>query len=201
MPELLLASRSPYRRQLLERLNLTFTCTAPEVDETPAPGETPEALARRLAHMKARALAPTEAHDLLIIGSDQVATLDGEQCLGKPGDHQRAVEQLRAASGKVVTFYTGLCIYDARTGTDETRCESVRAHFRPLTDTQIEQYLRQETPYDCAGAFKVEGLGICLFERLEGDDPNALIGLPLIQLTEMLQKAGLDPLLMPTASR
>jgi len=201
MPELLLASRSPYRRQLLERLNVPFTCVSPEVDETPFQGEAPEALARRLAYMKARALAPPGARDLLIIGSDQVATLDGIQCLGKPGDHQSAVEQLRAASGNMVTFYTGLSLYDARSGTDETRCESVRAYFRPLTDLQIEHYLRQETPYDCAGAFKVEGLGICLFERLEGDDPNALIGLPLIRLTEMLQKAGVDPLLMPTAPR
>lgn len=195
MPELLLASSSPYRRHLLERLGLPFTCASPAVDETPRAPETPEALARRLAQLKARALAPDGFRDRLIIGSDQVASLDGH-CLGKPGTHQNAVEQLRAASGRVVTFYTGLSLYDARVGTDETRCERIRAHFRVLTEEQIERYLRKEEPYDCAGAFKMEGLGICLFERLEGDDPNALIGLPLIQLTELLQNAGVDPLLL-----
>ncbi len=194
MLELLLASSSPYRRRLLERLGLPFTAASPEVDESPLEGESPESLARRLAQHKAQALAPSEPADLLIIGSDQVASLDGH-CLGKPGSYALALEQLRAASGRTVTFYTGLCLYDARTGQNETYCETFRAHFRPLTDTQIEHYLEKEEPYDCAGAFKMEGLGICLFERLEGDDPNALIGLPLIRLTELLQKAGVDPLL------
>lgn len=193
MPELLLASSSPYRRHLLERLGLPFTTASPEVVETPFEAEPPEALALRLARSKARALAPKEPTDLLIIGSDQVASLDG-RCLGKPGDHSSAFEQLRSASGRTVTFHTGLCLYDARTGVDETRCDTFRAHFRPLTEAQIDRYLKKEQPYDCAGAFKMEGLGICLFERLEGDDPNALIGLPLIRLTELLQNAGLDPL-------
>lgn len=193
MPELLLASSSPYRRQLLERLDLPFTTASPEIDETPLEGEAPESLALRLAQNKARALAPLEPADQLIIGSDQVASLDC-RCLGKPRSYTRAFEQLRAASGRTVTFYTGLCLYDARTGQNEIRCETFRAHFRALTDKQIEHYLKKEEPYDCAGAFKMEGLGICLFERLEGDDPNALIGLPLIRLTELLQNAGVDPL-------
>lgn len=196
MPELILASSSPYRRALLERLNLPFRCISPEVDETPLDGEAPDALAVRLARLKATALAPTGrcgSSTQLIIGSDQVASLDG-RCLGKPGDHPSAVEQLRAASGRTVTFYTGLCLLDTRQRKEEVRCETFRVHFRPLSDEQIECYLRKERPYDCAGAFKMEGLGICLFERLEGDDPSALIGLPLIRLTELLQNAGFDPL-------
>ncbi|WP_347329712.1 Maf family protein [Marinimicrobium locisalis] len=194
MPKLLLASSSPYRRQLLERLGLPFTTTSPEVDESPGVDEAPAALAERLAISKALALAPKTPQPLLIIGSDQVASLDGRP-LGKPGDHHRATEQLRAASGQRVTFYTGLCLYDARTGLHRSHCERFYVHFRPLTDAQIEAYLTKEAPYDCAGAFKMEALGIRLFERLEGEDPNALIGLPLIALTDMLLEAGVDPLL------
>ncbi len=194
MPELLLASSSPYRRALLERLGLPFKTASPEVDETPLDAEPPMALAERLAHLKARALAPEGTADQLIIGSDQVASL-GDSLLGKPGNFQNAFEQLRAASGRTVTFHTGLSLYDSRTQTDETWCETYFAHFRTLTDAQIQAYLKKEEPYDCAGAFKMEGLGICLFERLEGEDPNTLIGLPLIRLSKLLQKAGLDPLL------
>ncbi len=194
MPKLLLASSSPYRRQLLERLGLPFTTASPDVDESPLTNESPSALAQRLADSKARALAPQAPEPLLIIGSDQVASLDGKP-LGKPGNHHRATEQLQAASGREVTFYTGLCLYDARTGRQQSRCEMFKVHFRTLSDAQIETYLKKETPYDCAGAFKMEGLGIRLFERLEGNDPNALIGLPLIALTDFLLNAGVDPLL------
>lgn len=193
MRKLLLASSSPYRRQLLERLGLPFTTASPEVDESPLEGEAPAALARRLAERKALALAPETFQPLLIIGSDQVASLDGEP-LGKPGNHFRATEQLRAARGQTVTFYTGLCLYDARTGLQQSRCETFKVRFRTLSDAQIESYLKKETPYDCAGAFKMEGLGIRLFERLEGDDPNTLIGLPLIALTDLLLDVGVDPL-------
>lgn len=194
MPKLLLASSSPYRRQLLERLGLAFTTASPDIDESPRPHETPADLALRLAESKAQALAPSSAQALLIIGSDQVASLDGEP-LGKPGDHERATQQLRAASGREVTFYTGLSLYDARTGQRQSRCEIFRVLFRALSDSQIDSYLKKETPYDCAGAFKMEGLGIRLFKRLEGDDPNTLIGLPLIALTDLLLEAGVDPLL------
>lgn len=194
MLKLLLASSSPYRRQLLERLGLAFTTASPDVDESPQANETPAALALRLAESKAQALAPHSSQPLLIIGSDQVASLDGGP-LGKPGNHQRAAEQLRAASGRQVTFYTGISLYDARTGQQQSRCETFKVHFRTLSDTQIESYLRKEAPYDCAGAFKMEGLGIRLFERLEGHDPNTLIGLPLIALIDLLLNAGVDPLL------
>lgn len=193
MLRLLLASSSPYRRQLLERLGLPFDCQSPDIDETPAPGEMPETLARRLAQGKAQALAEPAPTAQLIIGSDQVACLNGKT-LGKPGDHANAKAQLAAASGQTVTFYTGLCLHDNRTGTSETRCDTYRVHFRTLSEAQIEHYLIRETPYDCAGSFKAEGLGIRLFERMEGADPNSLIGLPLITLTDLLLSAGVDPL-------
>ncbi|WP_341937119.1 Maf family protein [Marinimicrobium sp. C2-29] len=193
MLRLLLASSSPYRRQLLERLGLPFDCQSPDIDETPAPGEPPEALARRLAQGKAQALATPPPTDQLIIGSDQVACLNGKT-LGKPGNHTNAKAQLAAASGQTVTFYTGLCLHDNRTGRSETRCDTYRVHFRTLSEAQIESYLAKETPYDCAGSFKAEGLGIRLFERMEGTDPNSLIGLPLIALTDLLLSAGVDPL-------
>ncbi len=185
---LILASSSPFRRELLAKLGLPFQCDSPEIDETPRPGETAEALVERLAEAKARAVA--ERHpDALIIASDQVALLDG-RILGKPGDHAGAVEQLRAASGKVVRFFTSLALLDAESG--RLQCEVVpfAVHFRPLEEAQIENYLRREQPYQCAGAFKSEGLGIALFEKLEGDDPNTLVGLPLIRLVRMLEAAG-----------
>lgn len=192
MPPLILASTSPYRREVLAKLWLPFEVAAPDVDEDAAPGEAPEALVQRLAEAKARAVA---AHHpgALIIGSDQVAVLDGE-VIGKPGDHARAAQQLRAASGKAVLFLTGLCLFDGRSGVAQVDMVPFRVVFRELSDEQIEGYLTRERPYNCAGSFKSEGLGISLFARLEGDDPNALIGLPLIRLVDMLATAGVNPL-------
>jgi septum formation protein len=191
-PELVLASTSPYRRSLLERLGLPFATAAPDVDEAALPDETPPDLVTRLAEAKARALA--HAHPgALIIGSDQVAAMD-DAVLGKPGNRERAIAQLGRASGRVLTFYTGLCLLNTGTGRCQTVCEPFRVHFRRLSPAQIEGYIAREQPFNCAGSFKSEGLGIALFERLEGDDPNALVGLPLIRLIGMLAAEGLDPL-------
>jgi septum formation protein len=192
MPILVLASTSPYRRSLLARLGLPFETATPRTDETPLPDEAPESLVTRLAEAKARAIA-ADYPGALIVGSDQVAVLDGS-ILGKPGHHAGAVAQLSAARGRQVQFLTGLCLLDTRN--NRSRCCAVPFDvvFRQLTDEQIEHYLRHEQPYDCAGSFKSEGLGIALFERLEGDDPNALMGLPLIALTKMLASAGIDAL-------
>lgn len=187
---LILASSSPYRRELLSRLGLDFQCISPDIDETSLTDETPQALVTRLAQQKAEAIAKHHPH-ALIIGSDQVATLQG-RIIGKPGDHDRAVDQLRHASGQKVTFYTGLCLYNSDSGHSQVICESFHVHFKTLDDQTIERYLNIEKPYNCAGSFKSEGLGIVLFERLEGDDPNALIGLPLIKLTEMMANEGLN---------
>ncbi|BCU06810.1 Maf family protein [Allochromatium tepidum] len=189
---LILASTSPYRRALLERLGLPFSTAAPDVDEHRHPSESPADLVRRLAEAKARAVALNHP-DALIIGSDQVACLD-DAILGKPGDHQTAITQLERASGRCVLFQTGLCVLDARSGQVQTLVEPFRVHFRVLSRARIEGYLERERPYDCAGSFKSEGLGIALFERLEGDDPAALIGLPLIRLIPLLEAAGLCPL-------
>lgn len=188
--KLILASTSPFRRELLGKLGLPFETDSPEVDETRLDGESPEALVARLAEAKARAVAGRHP-DGLIIGSDQVA-VNGDAILGKPGTRERAIEQLRASSGKRVTFQTGLCLYDA--GRDWAQVEVVpfSVVFRPLSDRQIESYVDKEQPLNCAGSFKSEGLGIALFERLEGDDPNALIGLPLIRLVRMLETAGIE---------
>ncbi|MBK1716806.1 Maf family nucleotide pyrophosphatase [Thiocystis violacea] len=191
-PPLVLASTSVYRRALLERLGLEFTTAAPRVDETRRPGEPPAVLVRRLAEAKARAVAETHP-DALIIGSDQVACLD-EAVLGKPGNRATAIAQLEQASGRCVLFQTGLCLLDARTGLAQTLVEPFKVHFRNLDRARIEAYLDRESPYDCAGGFKSEGLGIVLFERLEGDDPNALVGLPLIRLISLLETLGLHPL-------
>ncbi|MEW5755952.1 MAG: nucleoside triphosphate pyrophosphatase [Pseudomonadota bacterium] len=189
---LVLASTSPYRKELLQRLGLPFETAAPEVDESRAPGELAEDLVRRLAEQKARAVA-ARFPDSLIIGSDQVAVL-GDTILGKPGTHERAVEQLTAASGRHVSFLTGLCLHNSRTGHSQVDMIPFHVVFRHLTPRQIEHYLRQEQPYNCAGSFKSEGLGIALFERLEGDDPTALIGLPLIRLVRMLEREGISVL-------
>ena len=185
---LVLASTSPFRRALLERLGLAFETVAPDTDETRLPGEPPEQLVRRLAEAKARAGA-ARFPDALIIGSDQVAVC-GDEVLGKPGDHARAHTQLLRLSGHTVDFHTGLCLYDARS--DRARVDMVpfAVRFRRLDAAQIERYLRREQPYNCAGSFKSEGLGISLFEALQGDDPNALIGLPLIRLVSWLNDAG-----------
>jgi len=193
VPDLILASSSPYRRQLLARLGLPFEHHSPNIDETPLPGELPQTLACRLAESKAQALHDPAHSDRLIIGSDQVASLDGTP-LGKPGSHSRATDQLIAASGRTLTFYTGLCLHDSRTNKSQTLCETFEVTFRALSPEQIENYLNQEQPYDCAGAFKAEGLGVALFESTSGRDANSLIGLPLIALTGLLLEAGVDPL-------
>ena len=186
--QLVLASTSPFRRELLSRLAIPFEILAPDVDESPLPGEPPEELVQRLSEAKARAGA-AQFPRALVIGSDQVAVVDGE-VLGKPGGHERAVAQLRKLSGKTVTFLTGLCLYDAASGEANTRLVPFRVRFRTLDEARIERYLRREQPYNCAGSFKSEALGITLFEGMEGDDPTALIGLPLITLTSLLTKAG-----------
>jgi septum formation protein len=185
---LILASTSPYRRELLGRLGLPFDVANPQTDESPLPGETPEAMALRLSEAKARAVADNHP-EALIIGSDQVATVDGK-IYGKPGTHERAVEQLRALSGKTVNFFTGLCLLNARTGQAEVRGIPTLVTFRDLSDAEIENYLHREPAYNCAGSAKSEGLGIALLHSMRGDDPNALIGLPLIALCDMLRRQG-----------
>ncbi|SFP90349.1 MAF protein [Geopseudomonas sagittaria] len=190
MLPLILASSSPYRRALLERLRLPFDCQAPEIDESPLPGESAEQLVCRLAEQKSRALASRHQQHL-IIGSDQVAALD-RQILGKPHTFERAREQLRAASGASVTFYTGLCLHNSQSGHTQTACVPFTVHFRPLDDASIERYLRLEQPYDCAGSFKSEGLGISLFRSTSGEDATSLIGLPLIRLVDMLLAEGVQ---------
>lgn len=192
MTTLVLASTSPYRKILLERLGIDFETASPKTDETALAGETPEALVPRLAEAKARAIA-SDYSDALIIGSDQVAVLDGA-ILGKPGDHQTATQQLRNASGREVKFLTGLCLLNTRTGQAHVKLVPFSVVFRELSEAQIQYYLNQEKPYDCAGSFKSEGLGISLFERLDGEDPNALIGLPLIELIRLLSAEGVDVL-------
>jgi septum formation protein len=186
--KLILASSSPYRRELLERLKIPFEVMAPEVDETPRPGEMPEKLVERLAVEKAQKIAG-QMPGTLVIGSDQVAVYNGS-IVGKPHSHDKAVEQLRSASGRTVTLYTGLVLVNA--DTQGVQCEVIpyRVTFRALTEAQIESYLRQEQPYSCAGSVKSEGLGIALLEKFEGDDPNTLIGLPLIRLVRMLENEG-----------
>ncbi|MFO7642702.1 MAG: Maf family protein [Candidatus Competibacteraceae bacterium] len=189
---LILASTSPFRRDLLARLGLPFTVQAPDADETPQPGEDAPTLVARLATDKAQVVARHHP-EALIIGSDQAAVLDDE-IIGKPGDHERAVAQLRRASGRMMTFYTGLCLLDSASGQRQVAVEPFRVVFRTLTEPRIERYLRREQPYQCAGSFKSEGLGIALFERLEGDDPTSLIGLPLIRLIRMLEAVGMTVL-------
>lgn len=186
---LILASSSPFRREVLGKLGLAFDHHSPDIDESARADERPTDLVLRLARAKADALAASHP-DALIIGSDQVAVIDGE-VLGKPGDHANARAQLRRASGRRVTFLTGLCLLDAASGRHQTGCERFQVHFRTLRDDQIERYIEQEQPFNCAGSFKSEGLGIVLFKALEGRDPNALIGLPLIMLTDFLAAEGI----------
>jgi len=186
--QLVLASTSPFRRDLLNRLGISFKTANPQTDESPLPGESPENTALRLSEAKARAVAHLFP-DALIIGSDQVAILDG-QVYGKPGTHDNAVRQLQTMRGKTVNFYTGLCLLDAKSGTAQICGIPTLVTFRNLTDGEIENYLRREQPYNCAGAAKSEGLGIAIIARMQGDDPNALIGLPLIALCDLLRKAG-----------
>jgi len=193
MSTIILASTSPYRRALLEKLGLAFECAAPATDETPHAGEAPRQLVTRLAQEKAQSLAQKyPAH--LIIGSDQVCVLDGE-ITGKPHTVENARQQLMKARGNIVTFYTGLALYNSATGHLQTECEPFDVHFRHLSEQEIDDYLRKENPLNCAGSFKSEGLGIALFERLEGRDPNTLVGLPLIALCQMLRREQYNPLL------
>ena len=192
MPQLILASTSRYRCELLERLRLSFDVVSPEVDEAALPGEAPAALAQRLALAKARAVAQRHP-GAVVIGSDQVADLHGE-AIGKPGTHERAVAQLRRMRGQDVVFQTAVAVVCAATGYSESALVPVTVRLRRLTDAEIEHYLRTEQPYDCAGSAKAETLGIALLDAIESNDPTALIGLPLIKTCALLREAGLDPL-------
>lgn len=188
-PQLILGSTSAYRRELLLRLRLPFSVESPQVDETPLAGEPPAALAARLALAKAQAVA-ARFPDAVVIGSDQVADLNG-QSLGKPGTHARAVVQLQQMSGQTVVFQTAVAVVCQRSGFCEQALAPVRVQFRALTDTEIENYLQAEQPYDCAGSAKSEGLGIALLRRIDNDDPTALVGLPLIRTAALLRAAGI----------
>lgn len=190
MLPLLLASSSPYRRQLLDRLRLPFVCASPDIDESHRPQESAAELVKRLAREKAMALA-AQFPDHLIIGSDQVAVL-GEQILGKPHTFERALQQLSASSGKSVSFLTGLALYNSRSGQCQIDCVPFTVHMRKLDQARISRYLHTEQPYDCAGSFKAEGLGVSLFRSTEGPDATSLIGLPLIRLVDMLAAEGVD---------
>lgn len=197
MPEftprtLILGSTSPYRRELLSRLRIPFEVAAPDVDESPLPQETPPQLACRLAMSKARVVAARHPASI-VIGSDQVADLDG-LALGKPGNYERALRQLQQMRGRTVIFQTAVAVVCQETGFAQSDLAQVKVHFRDLTDAQIDAYLRAETPYDCAGSAKSEGLGIALLSAIDNDDPTALIGLPLIRTCRMLEAAGI-PLL------
>ena len=187
-PRIVLASTSRYRAELLHRLVADFDRVAPAVDEPELPGEAPRERAQRLAIAKAAVIA-RDCHDALVIGSDQVAAL-GSSVLHKPGNSENAHQQLRASSGNIVDFFTGLCVIDTRTGKLANTLDHTRVVFRELTDAEIERYLALEKPFDCAGSFKSEGAGIALFERIESEDPTALIGLPLIALAGLLRNAG-----------
>ena len=189
-PALLLASSSPFRRQLLDKLGLDFIHQSPDIDESPLADESPVALVMRLAREKAGALAGSHP-DTLIIGSDQVAVI-GDRVLGKPGNREKAIEQLSAANGQRVTFLTGLCLLNTATGRTQVACDPFHVQFRTLRPAQIERYVDAEQPLNCAGSFKSEGLGIVLFKAMEGRDPNTLVGLPLILLTEFLAAEGIS---------
>ncbi|GAB4041718.1 MAG: Maf family nucleotide pyrophosphatase [Rubrivivax sp.] len=193
MPPLVLGSTSRYRRELLARLRLPFETDAPRVAETPRPGETPAALALRLALEKGREVAGRHP-DAIVIGADQVCDLAGEP-IGKPGTHERAVAQLSRLSGRSAVFQTALAVLRPGTGFERVELAPVTVRFRTLSAAEIERYLRLEQPYDCAGSAKCETLGIALLEAIESDDPTALVGLPLIRLSALLREAGLDPLL------
>ena len=190
MPTIVLGSSSPFRKQLLNKLIDQFDTCSPDIDETPMEGEIPEALVRRLALGKAKAVA-SQKPGTLIITSDQVSVLNGA-INGKPGNFDNAFKQLKNSSGNTVTFFTSLCLYDASTADYQLDVETFTVHFRQLSDEQITRYLQKETPFNCAGSFKSEGLGISLFTEMRGRDPNTLIGLPLIRLVEMLDVAGIQ---------
>ncbi len=189
-PRLILGSSSPFRKMLLESLMVPFDTANPDIDETPLDVETPIELVERLAIAKAQEIAKSNP-DSLIIGSDQVA-LHGDDIVGKPHKHENAVKQLKAASGKKIELFTGLALINSSTGNIQSEVVPFRVHFKELSDNVIERYLRKEEPYNCAGSVRSEGLGVALFERFDGDDPNALIGLPLIRLVAMLENQGFD---------
>lgn len=193
LPKLILASTSPYRKQILEKLAIPFEAREPQCDETPLDGESAKALVLRLAQLKAQSCSHDTDSPELIIGSDQVCVIDG-RIVGKPHTRDNAIQQLSQASGKIITFYTGVALYNSQTKQTTTELDRFNVHFRPLTQAQIEYYVDLEQPLHCAGSFKSEGLGIALFERLEGKDPNALIGLPLITLINMLEQQGITVL-------
>lgn len=188
--KLVLASTSPYRRSLLDRLKIDYVCDSPDIDESPLPGEFIEDMVVRLAVSKARAVAVRHP-DALVIGSDQSAELNG-RALDKPGNFENAMAQLRQASGQRIVFQTGLCLLNTGSDHQQTACVPYTVVFRELSSEKIERYLNKEQPYNCAGSFKSEGLGITLFEKFEGEDPNALIGLPLIRLIGFLENEGFE---------
>ena len=190
--KLILGSTSPFRKELLDRLQIEFSCASPNVDETPVENESIEDMVMRLSELKAEAVAEQiKGQDALIIGSDQSAVLNGKP-LTKPGNFDNAVKQLTDASGQRIVFQTGLCLLNTRTGKKQTICEPYTVVFKKLSALTIERYLKKEEPYNCAGSFKSEGLGIALFEKFEGEDPNSLIGLPLIKLIGMLENEGIE---------
>jgi septum formation protein len=190
MTKLILGSSSPFRKELLKRLCIDFETDNPDIDESALPGENPIQLVERLAVEKAKAVAKRHP-DALIIGSDQVA-LHGDEIVGKPHTHENAVAQLKTASGKKIELFTGLALFNSQTNTVQSEVVPFTVHFKTLSDEVIENYLRKEQPYNCAGSVRSEGLGIALLERFEGDDPNALIGLPLIRLVNMLENEGVN---------
>ncbi|WP_272682598.1 nucleoside triphosphate pyrophosphatase [Providencia sp. PROV124] len=192
MKSIILASTSTYRQALLKKLGLPFLAVAPNIDESPILNESAQALVMRLSHAKANALSAQYSQHL-IIGSDQVCVIDNK-IMGKPHNFENAFQQLKSALGNKVTFYTGLCLLDTETDKFNVQCELFHVHFRQLSDAEITNYLLKDEPYQCAGSFKSEGLGISLFERLEGRDPNTLVGLPLILLLEMLRPHQVSPL-------
>ncbi|MBB1291927.1 nucleoside triphosphate pyrophosphatase [Pseudoalteromonas sp. SR41-4] len=189
---LILASSSPFRQSLLQKFNLPFDSFSPDIDESALPNEAPVELVKRLSELKARA-ATALFKQGLVIGSDQVAVFE-QQILGKPHNKENAIKQLSLFSGNTVTFLTGLCVYDIQSNKTKTLVEPFNVTFRTLAQAQISAYCDAEQPYNCAGSFKSEGLGICLFEKLSGDDPNSLIGLPLIKLSQLLTEFGMDVL-------
>ncbi|MDV6251695.1 nucleoside triphosphate pyrophosphatase [Vibrio sp. EA2] len=189
--QLVLASTSPFRRQLLEKLSVPFICVSPDCDETPLDNEKPVDLVMRLAATKATSCLTEQPS--LIVGSDQVCVID-DKIVGKPLNRENAIEQLLAQSGNVITFYTGLAVHNTATNHTEVGYDTFEVHFRDLTREQIERYVDREEPFYCAGSFKSEGMGICLFKKLVGKDPNTLVGLPLINLIDMLRVQGLDVL-------
>ncbi|MFM2640094.1 nucleoside triphosphate pyrophosphatase [Vibrio chagasii] len=189
--QLVLASTSPFRQEILKKLQISFITAKPDCDETPISGETPQQLVMRLAETKAKSYVVEQPS--LVIGSDQVCVIDGE-IIGKPHTREKAIEQLSRQSGKSITFYTGVTVWNSETQQADTRLDTFIVHFRDLTEQQIISYVEKEEPYWCAGSFKCEGLGIALFKEMEGKDPNTLIGLPLIDLVDMLDAQGMSVL-------